>query len=146
MVVKHNAPCSNKAINSSKVTVKVTRSSTLVSSRVCMPNIKSLSLMDQKLYQMLKLTTDRQTARHDYILMGEGHGGIKNNLKMNFYFVQNFWNSCISPLWDINTRNSILKCCMKWKFNIMKWKLISNPTCISILFVKGERIITENLC
>ena len=32
-----------------------------VISRVCMPNMKSLSLMVQKLKRRLKLTTDRQT-------------------------------------------------------------------------------------
>ena len=71
--VKHYAPGSNKvqkAIFSFKVKVKVIiKVIDLgviwkgVFSGVCMPKMKSLSVRVQKLKQMLKLTTDKQTDR-----------------------------------------------------------------------------------
>ena len=89
--MKHYAPDSNKVKKpffSIKVTVKVTRSLTLVSiERVCMPNMKCLSLTVQKLKRMLKLTTDKQTDRQDKTNMTPIYmylcGGIKN-LKCKF--------------------------------------------------------------
>ena len=134
MSVKHKCPGGNKvqklAVFSIKVTVKVTRSLTLVSfervSLVCMQNMKSLSLTVQKLRTMLKgggchKVADRWTNRTRTRCPRIPYQGHKNKLKKAYVAYNN--SSCGSKMFlsirtDKKSRSwSQIKVIFQWKLS-----------------------------